>query len=207
MAPEMVAVSWNDFTTTASNTVRNLYCDHDFVDVTIACEGEKQIKAHKVILSSSSSFFRNILVQNPHEHPLICLAGVKYDQIQKIVEYMYLGEVKIAQTDVSTFIELGRELQIGGIIDELFENDTATAIPESDAGSTTGDLVDPLQDKELFPINEDNAENCLCVLEDIKEEFFEDSDVPKEYMSAINVILNQFIMQALESTKFLSTMA
>ena len=160
-----------------------------------------------MILSSSSSFFRNILVQNPHEHPLICLAGVKYDQIQQIVEYMYLGEVKIAQTDVSTFIELERELQIGGIIDELFENDTAIVIPESDAGSTTGDLVDPLQDKELVPINEDNAENCLCVLEDIKEEFIEDSDVPKEYMSAINVILNQFIMQALESTKFLSTMA
>ena len=70
-------------------------------------------------------------------------------------------------------------MQIGGIIDELFENDTATAIPESDAGSTTGDLVDPLQDKELVPINEDNAENFLCVQEDIKEEFFEDSDVPK----------------------------
>jgi hypothetical protein len=37
----------------------NLKLDEDFVDVTLSCEG-KSIKAHRVILSACSDYFRDI---------------------------------------------------------------------------------------------------------------------------------------------------
>ena len=37
----------------------NLKLDEDFVDVTLSCEG-KTIKAHKVILSACSDYFRDV---------------------------------------------------------------------------------------------------------------------------------------------------
>ena len=42
----------------------------DFCDVTLACE-DKQIKTHKVIISSSSPVLRNILKFNQNPHLLI----------------------------------------------------------------------------------------------------------------------------------------
>ena len=35
--------------------------DNHFTDVTLACAGGKQVKAHKVILSPSSSFLQSLL--------------------------------------------------------------------------------------------------------------------------------------------------
>ena len=114
-------------------------------------------------------------MENPHEHPLICLAGVKFDQIQQIVQFMYLGEVKIAEAEVTSFIELGRELEIYGIIGQ-FENDPALA-EQSVEPIESGD---PLHDNVLVPINDDVSTDSLQnVIEIIKEEAFEDFDLPK----------------------------
>ena len=43
--------------------------------VTLVSADSKQIKAHKVILSSRSKFFNQILLENPHQHPLRMIFG------------------------------------------------------------------------------------------------------------------------------------
>jgi len=70
--------------------------ERDFFDVTIVCE-DNQIQAHKVILSACSTFFRNLLRRNPHQHPLLYLKGVKYKDILSILNFMYNGEISIPQ--------------------------------------------------------------------------------------------------------------
>ena len=49
--------------------LKTLWENEEFLDVTIACDDD-QIDAHKLILSASSTFFKNILKRNPHSHPL-----------------------------------------------------------------------------------------------------------------------------------------
>ena len=97
----LVSISLDSFSTAASNTVRNLYSDQDFTDVTIACEVEKQVKAFKVILNASSSFLHSIVVENPHEHPLLCLTGVRFDQLQKLVEFIHVYRCELCQKTFS----------------------------------------------------------------------------------------------------------
>ncbi len=63
------SLKWNDFTVNVASTFRELHSRHDFVDVTLACSDGSTLEAHKVILSSVSTYFRDILkVRGGKEH-------------------------------------------------------------------------------------------------------------------------------------------
>ncbi len=59
MPSEHYCLKWNNFQTNIVAALGNLKLDEDFVDVTLSCEG-KSIKAHKVILSACSEYFRDV---------------------------------------------------------------------------------------------------------------------------------------------------
>ena len=98
----------------AKNAFRDLTRSHDFADVTLVSEDRRQFKAHKVILSSGSGFFREILGANnaQHAHPLIFLRGVDSVSIDSILKLLYLGEVEMEQKELEKFISLAKELDI-----------------------------------------------------------------------------------------------
>merc|ERR1719508_80687 len=119
MSSEKYSLSWNEFGTSAQSTFRNLIGDKDFTDVTLVSCDRKQIKAHKVILSSCSQFFHQILLENPHQHPLLFLKDIRYSDLLAIVQFIYLGQTEVAQDDLNHFMEAAKVLQIQG----LNEND------------------------------------------------------------------------------------
>merc|ERR1712210_381623 len=92
---------WNDFESNISVAFRELREEKDFFDVTLACD-DSQVQAHKVILSACSPFFRNILRRNPHQHPLLYLKGVKYKELLSVLNFMYQGEVNVAQEELNS---------------------------------------------------------------------------------------------------------
>jgi len=114
MSSEKFCLRWNDFESNISVAFRELRDDKDFFDVTLACDDE-QIQAHKVILSACSPFFRNILRRNPHQHPLLYLKGVKYSDIQSVLNFMYHGEVNVAQEELNSFLAVAEELRVKGL--------------------------------------------------------------------------------------------
>jgi len=114
MTTEKFCLRWNDFESNISGAFRELRDDKDFFDVTIACEDE-QIQAHKVILSACSPFFRNVLRRNPHQHPLLYLKGVKYTDLQSVLNFMYHGEVNVAQEELNSFLAVAEDLRVKGL--------------------------------------------------------------------------------------------
>lgn len=67
-------LKWNLHT---SNLIRNLtemVAGSLLVDVTIACDGSS-IKAHKIILSACSNYFKELFLANPCKHPIVILKG------------------------------------------------------------------------------------------------------------------------------------
>ena len=84
-------IRWDEFSRNVAKSLASFREDSDFFDVTLACDG-RQLEAHKLVLSASSSFFRNILRRNPHQHPLIYLKGIKYAHLISIVNFMYNGQ-------------------------------------------------------------------------------------------------------------------
>ena len=67
----------------------------DFVDVTLACSDGSTLDAHKVILSSVSTYFRDILKTAPCKHPIIILKDTCKDEASAMLEFAYTGEVNL----------------------------------------------------------------------------------------------------------------
>ena len=97
-----------------------LWNSEEFLDVTLACEDD-QVKAHKVILSAASPFFRQLLLRNPHNHPLIFLKGASKTNIQSLLHFIYSGETSVNQADLETFMSLASSLKIDGLAGEFSE--------------------------------------------------------------------------------------
>jgi len=113
-ASEKFCLRWNDFETNISVAFRELREEKDFFDVTLACD-DSQIQAHKVILSACSPFFRNVLRKNPHQHPLLYLKGVKYKELLAVLNFMYMGEVNVAQEELNSFLAVAEDLRVKGL--------------------------------------------------------------------------------------------
>jgi len=111
---EKFCLRWNEFESNISGAFRELREDKDFFDVTLACDDD-QLQAHKVILSACSPFFRTILRRNKHEHPLLYLKGVKYVDLVSVLNFMYHGEVNVAQEELNTFLAVAEDLKVKGL--------------------------------------------------------------------------------------------
>jgi len=114
MATEKFCLKWNDFESNISGAFKEIRDAKDFFDVTLACDDD-QLQAHKVILSACSPFFRAILKRNPHQHPLLYLKGVKYSDLQSVLNFMYHGEVNVAQDELNSFLAVAEELRVKGL--------------------------------------------------------------------------------------------
>ena len=112
---EKFCLRWNDFEANVSTSFAELRHDQDFFDVTLALEDHRQVRAHKVILAACSPFFRRVLKANPHERPLLYLKGVRHAQIVSVLNFMYHGEVNVAQDDLNDFLAAAEDLSIKGL--------------------------------------------------------------------------------------------
>ena len=117
MASEKFCLKWNDFQNSITSSFQILKSDSDFTDVTLACEDGQQIEAHKVILTSSSPFFLNLLKKNKHPHPLIFMRGVKHDELAAIMDFLYCGETNVYKENLDAFLSIAGELQLKGLTD------------------------------------------------------------------------------------------
>ena len=111
---EKFCLRWNDFEKNIGVAFRDIREEKDFFDCTLSC-GAKQIQAHKLILSACSPFFSSILKQNPHQHPLIYLKDIAFNDLQSVLNFMYHGEVNVAQEELNTFLTVAEDLQVKGL--------------------------------------------------------------------------------------------
>ena len=55
---------------------------------------------------------RNILRRNPHQHPLLYLKGVKHKELVAVLNFMYQGEVNVAQEELNSFLAVAEDLRV-----------------------------------------------------------------------------------------------
>ena len=118
---EKLRLRWNDFQEDFSKKIGPLKDDPDFADVTLVSEDGVQVEAHKVILAASSPFLQALLKRNQHTHPLIYMRKVKSEDLLALVDFLYLGEATVDQEHLDSFLLLGAELQLEGLMDQKSE--------------------------------------------------------------------------------------
>ena len=84
-----------------------------FKDVILFSEDQKQIQAHRNILSSCSPVFKTIFSQDTsNSQHTVYLKGMRYSEIEAIVQFIYTGQVTIDLEKVNDFIDSAKRLEV-----------------------------------------------------------------------------------------------
>ncbi len=150
MFDDKVTLSSNYFETNAPNTFRQMWNDQNFADITLATVGHQQIRAHKVILSSCSPFFRGIILRNPHPNPLIYLKDIRHRELEMVLKFIYMGQCEVGQGDLESFLTIGKDLVVNGLLEEVRVDDVIQPKAENTAKQSTSHIL-----RQPDPIYED----------------------------------------------------
>ncbi|XP_011052440.1 PREDICTED: protein bric-a-brac 1-like isoform X1 [Acromyrmex echinatior] len=146
---QQFSLRWNNYLKHITCAFETLRSDEDLVDVTLSCEGKK-IRAHKMLLSACSTYFRDLFKENPCQHPIIIFRNVKFDDLAALVDFMYQGEVNVIQEQLASFLTTAELLAVQGLTDGTGKDDTLVEddieIPnepevqlQNTSGKSTGD--------------------------------------------------------------------
>ncbi|XP_050529100.1 protein tramtrack, beta isoform isoform X2 [Daktulosphaira vitifoliae] len=190
---QLYSVRWNEFHTSIITSFRHLLDQEDFIDVTIACEGQS-FTAHKVVLSACSPYFRSLLKANPCQHPIIILRDVKKKEMEALLSFMYNGEVRINQENLPEFLKTAKSLQVRGLVDFTKENqpsswECSSVIPIEIVGKTkSGDnLTSPPYKRQRN--NSDKSAQALTPSSNFNVD--KDKDTPSLLVQALELNQNQ----------------
>merc|ERR1719394_483681 len=144
---EKFCLQWNEFQGNVKTSYSSIRKTEDFSDVTLACEDGQEIKAHRVILSSSSIFFRDLLKKTSHYHPFVFMRGIQFRTLSSIVDFIYHGEVEVTKDDLDSFLVTAGELTVKGMVKKQSQNiENASSQKELENRNKAGD-------EERFNVN------------------------------------------------------
>ena len=83
---------WEFFSPNLSSSLSDGFKDHSFSDVTLVSDDKIPFFAHKYVLSASSPVFKTVLLNKSQSNPLIYLRGVIHQELESILQFIYLGE-------------------------------------------------------------------------------------------------------------------
>ncbi|XP_019880600.1 protein tramtrack, beta isoform isoform X17 [Aethina tumida] len=149
MASDQFSLHWDNFHNNMSSGMNSLLENEDLVDVTLAVEG-KCLKAHKVVLSVCSPYFKELFKNNPCQHPIVFMKDVSYVALSDLLQFMYQGEVQVSQDNLTSFIKTAEALQIKGLTGENNgSNDTEVEVEKNSIAPVVAPPPQPTPQQEF----------------------------------------------------------
>lgn len=127
MGADDFQLKMEEFQTSLVKKFKSLRHDDSLFDVTIVC-GKNKIRAHRVVLSTWSPVLSEIIKNTEYPNPVIYLRGFREQDLVSMVDFMYCGEAHIKESDLETFLNAAKDLQVSGLTPE-----------NNEGGSDTGD--------------------------------------------------------------------
>ena len=131
-----------------------------FCDVTLACDGGS-LKCHKIVLAASSDYFQKLFIDNNSEHPIVFLKDVQVSQVKAILDYMYRGEVSVAQQELPALLRVAELLRVKGMIEE---NKEAKVEGESEKKEVRQGSTDSAPPNSVVPPTSSNGHTTSAQL-------------------------------------------
>lgn len=114
----VLRLRWNSHVESLQQLFESLLEQQLFVDVTLACEGGS-LRAHRVMLSACSSYFRRVLHEAGTKNPVIIMRDVPYSEMDHILQFIYRGEIHVPEASLPSLLRTARLLEIRGLSDDL----------------------------------------------------------------------------------------
>ena len=113
---EKFCLKWNDFNSNVSKSFGTFRHEDYLHDVTLISDDQYQITAHKLVLSASSDYFKNIFKNNKISNPFLCLDGVSSIDLNNILDFIYNGQVEIYQDHLDRFLTVAQRFKLEGLL-------------------------------------------------------------------------------------------
>lgn len=116
---QLFCVHWTDHQSTLIQNFETRNGGDMLVDCTLSAAEGKCIKAHSVVLSACSPYFRALLNVHYDKHPIFILKDIKFKELKAIMDYMYRGKVNIPKNQLTAFVNAAESLQIKGLLESI----------------------------------------------------------------------------------------
>ena len=90
-----------------------------FSDVTLVCDDQKQLKAHKSVLSSCSPMLKEILEINGNDSSFIFVRSIEFNVLKSVMQYIYLGKAVFPRESVVEFLNVAKILVIRDLLTKV----------------------------------------------------------------------------------------
>ena len=118
VVPEKYNVLWQDYNDHLRDMLHTMRKFDEFTDVTLICDDQREIHAHKVVLSACSPVLKAILQRKDNGVPIVYLKGIQFPEMESILQFIYLGQTTVEQQRITSFLDVAKNLEIK----ELSEN-------------------------------------------------------------------------------------
>ncbi|XP_071523768.1 uncharacterized protein [Panulirus ornatus] len=114
MEDGLLSLKWNNHRSTFFHILSEVRGKHTYTDATLACEG-KFFPVHKLVMSTCSDYFAEIFEKTPCKNPVVVLKDIKKSDLEALLDYMYIGEVDVRQSELAGLIKAAECLRIKGL--------------------------------------------------------------------------------------------
>ena len=109
-------LTWESFSDHLLTMFAELYQDGNDSDIILVSDDEKEFKANRFVLYASSPVLKNIIDKDLSHFQM---EGIKGQELQSILDFMYLGKANVYQERIEEFMKAAKDLQIKEIFGSL----------------------------------------------------------------------------------------
>jgi len=173
---ESYSLKWNLHLDHLEKVVNDMFMFNHLTDVTIACDDQKMVNAHKFILSGSSTIFKDIIDSLSENDSVIDLRNFQSEDMESILKFLYTGKVTFPQSRSESFLNVARYLDIKEIY-TIFDINNVAEIHYEDIVTLDVITADDVQitaeengiTEKTYAEEEANSENQAVASSDSKQ--------------------------------------
>ena len=114
---KVYTLKWKYLTSNLNSSLSDVFAENNFSDVTLVSDDQIPFQAHRYVLSAFSPVFKSMLQNHPDSHPLIYLRGVNQQELDLILQFIYLGVTSVYHSNMNRFSQAAQDLKIKNLVD------------------------------------------------------------------------------------------
>ncbi|XP_049837941.1 protein abrupt-like [Schistocerca gregaria] len=137
----LLLVRWEQHEVELLQQFCRYFTNNVFVDVTLWCQG-RSFKAHRILLSACSEYLERVLLEQPRgsvDPVMVVLHGVEPDDLGRLLDLIYRGEVRVSAGELPRFLECARIFGVRMLQSTALR--ICAAVADTDADRANGQLV------------------------------------------------------------------
>ena len=162
-----ICLSSTTYSNHLTDTFKKLFSRQSYADVTLVSDDNQQVQAHKFILSACSPVLDAMLSANPHTNTLLYMRGIKLQELQAVVEFMYLGMTYVEQIRIVEFMTIAKELGIKELTsgDDSHEDSVDATDEHTEHNEHNEQHNEKGANNDLFPIKKEEIQRVVALVD------------------------------------------